>query len=252
MIRSLLFLFGLALSSAPLASSPAQPTAPGTQSTTRLAAKRAQLLGLIKPSATALATDNDRSYGRDILKDSGITSPDDALGSDKRFASFAQVASAFLPDGPVPRSIPCAAVLRNPALLGATGAVFGSTLDNFVFATDCAETMPPLPRLDQLVDLVWKHWADCDGTIRYSYYRNFATSVDEARIADRAAIIREAARVRKMQRPARRGFPPTDVAATIDELAVYYVTYRRAPVAAARASASAKVRDMLGNGLGCS
>ncbi|MGC6547664.1 hypothetical protein ACP0HG_27050, partial [Escherichia coli] len=73
--------------------------------------------------------------------------------SDRHFAAFLNVLGPYL-DEPrlsgAPRTLPCAAIVRHPKLLEATGPAFGSTLDNFIFRNDCRDTLPPLPSLDAL------------------------------------------------------------------------------------------------------
>jgi uncharacterized protein YecT (DUF1311 family) len=95
----------------------------GDWSSAPLASKRRRLLRLLQPYAKRFVTDDDLSFGRDILKDESISSADDALKTEESFASFVSIASAYIPDGPVPRAIPCVALVRHPKLIAMEGPV---------------------------------------------------------------------------------------------------------------------------------
>jgi hypothetical protein len=224
------------------------------------AAKRAQMLGLLGPYAARFATDEKLVYGRDILKDEGIVTAEDALKSEKNFATFLKITSAYLGDGPspelpvlTPRFMACAAVLRHPKLLDATDAAFGSGLDNFIMDADCFQTLPPLPALDRLYKRVQALWEKCDGSIRFAGYRSFGVSVDATRLATRAAIHRFAVSHQgRLALPKRRGIAPALIDSAVDELAAYYVRYRNAPVAEARAYALSEIAAIASNRQDCS
>src|SRR4051794_12611533 len=81
---------------------------------------------LLQPYFDKFQTDEARSYGRDILADDRIRSPAHELASEQKFAEFLKITSAYLRDDPIPRPFPCAAIVRRPGLLAATGPVFGS------------------------------------------------------------------------------------------------------------------------------
>ncbi len=194
-----------------------------------LADKRTRILALLRPYMTELRTKPDESFGRDLLADPsgtgiGIDRIEQVLLSDRNFAAFYHVLGPYVDDSNWPdrsgaaRTLPCMAIVRHPALLAATGAEFGSTLDNFVFDNDCDATLPPLPALAELAKKLNAKWPDCEGTIRFMAYRVFQTSVDEARLGlakhnPRAASLR------------RNGVTASDIDAARIELAGYYAKF---------------------------
>lgn len=206
-----------------------------------MAGKRARMLALLEPYARRFSTDADLSYGRDILKDLGISDADGALASESAFASFVEVASAYSEDATFP-VMPCAAVVRHPGLLAATGAVFGSTLDSFVVKADCAATLPPRPKLDQLVDRIVDGWPECEGTIRFAAYRAFDVTVNETMLATEARL---AGDLPNAPIPRRRGVSAGLVDAAVAELATYYQGYGRASATAAPDLARIMVRRVM-------
>ena len=216
--------------------------------------ERQRMLKLLQPYAEKFATDDDASFGRDILANSGIKGADDALKSELNFIEFLQISSAYLNSPPTPRSLPCAAIVRRPELLSASAATFGSTFDNFIFYPDCATTLPPLPRLDRLIKQIDNTWPDCDGTIRFSAYRTFRLAENEARVASLEEIhqLMKSPDARQRDRmPRLKGVPPTLVEAAIAELAAYYQRYQEATPAEARLFARLKVHDLVASGHSC-
>ncbi|WP_153003171.1 lysozyme inhibitor LprI family protein [Sphingomonas sanguinis] len=192
------------------------------------AEKRSQILTLMAPSAAIMFTDKDPPWGRDLLRDGSqgvsVATVGDILTSDRHFAFFLNALGPYLPEGmgdragSFDRAIPCAAIIRHPALLQATESLFGSTLDNFVFANDCGTTTPPLPRLAALSAQLNQSWPPCEGTIRFAAYRVAMTAYDEARLGraphNSDAWPRE-----------RYGVSAAALQAVRAELADYYVTY---------------------------
>lgn len=212
-----------------------------------LGTKRARLLNHLEGYFARFRTEERLSFGRAILEDAKIERAEDALKSDAHFSQFVQITSAYLGGEPTPRQMPCAAILKNPKLLDATGPVFGSTLDNFVIYPDCEETLPPLPGLGRLVDNVWKLWPDCEGSIRFASMRHFGTVVSGARVANRREIqafarSREARRALAM--PQRKGLSPKLASAAFEELAAYYGRYQGASPNEARLYAASMVREI--------
>ena len=207
---------------------------------------RAALVKVATPFMEAFKTDEARSYGRDILKDAGIVTADDVGKSEKAFVSFLNVTPAFVSDGSESLTIPCAAILKRPALVDATASVFGSSLDNFVPSTDCEQTLPPLPKLDELDARLLKTWPDCEGTIRFAAYRSYQQSVDLARLGISDASGTE-------QEPAKR---PKSVSAALvtaaqGELATYYATYRNLSADKASALAEQMIGKIIANAHQC-
>lgn len=207
---------------------------------------RARITSLLQPYLTALQTSADQSYGNSILRDPGadgvaVKTIADVFRSDRHFAAFLNVIGPYLDEPNVsgmPRTLPCAAIVRHPALLRATGPVFGSTLDSFILGNDCRETLPPLPALDALEAKLWQRWPPCDGTIRFSFFRGFASDIDRARLG-------ASPRAGKSALPARKGVTAADTARAERELAAHYVRYlHQDGASAARAARDAMVEIM--------
>lgn len=210
-----------------------------------LATPKGKIRALLAPLLADLQTNADKAYGRDILADPGtngisVKRIDDIFISERHFAAFLNVLGPYLPelDGPARnvhgrRTLPCAAILGHPALLGATASVFGSTLDNFVFDTDCVQTLPPLPAVATLDQKLIGHWPQCEGTIRFAAYRIYETALDEARLG-------VAKHVPKVSFSRRRGVTAADIAAARGELAAYYArNFGKSPASAAVMAADA-------------
>lgn len=162
------------------------------------AATRKRIAALLTPYLTELRTNESQSFGWSILSEPGGDWPvvkriDDIFLSERHFAALLHVLGPYLLEntgtGAVERALPCAAIVRHPALLEATGSVFGSTMDNFVLRSDCARTLPAVPALEALDRKILGTWPQCDGTIRFAAYRSYQTAVDAARLgqSDRAA-----------------------------------------------------------------
>jgi hypothetical protein len=216
--------------------------------------QRPRMLQLLQPYFERFQTDKDMVFGREILADAGIKTPADMLKSELNFIEFLQIASAYLQSDPIPRPLPCAAIVRKPELLGASDAVFGSTLDNFIFYPDCAVTLPPLPALDRLVAEINQGWPECDGTIRFSAYRMYDSAQNQARVAqlgDIRRLARSPEARRGVRMPRLRGVSSARIAAAFAELANYYQTYQKAPAGDARVFARFKVHDILASGHNC-
>jgi uncharacterized protein len=188
------------------------------------AAKRARITALLSPTMHLLQTESDDEFARSILGDDSdglaINEIGDVFKSERHFAAFMSIVGSVLPQSPTGngRAIPCAAIVRHPKLLAATGSVFGSTMDMTVLGTDCEETLPPAPALTALDDKLRKGWPNCDGTIRFAAYRTYQVSLDSARLGitshDPKATV-----------PRRRGAAAADVSAARSELTAYYVRY---------------------------
>jgi uncharacterized protein len=219
-------------------------------------AKRTRIETLLRPALTNLLTKEDESYAREILADPAgdgvaVTKLDDIFRSERHFAAFLNVLGPYLgDDGPAARSssgrrtIPCAAIVRHPALLAATGSVFGSTLDNFVLGNDCEQTLPPAPALSTLTDKLSKGWPPRDGTIRFAAYRIYETTIDKARLGRPESNP-------KARMPARHGVTSTDVDAARRELAAYYVRYLTKAPALDATMARDAVTEVMSDGQEC-
>ncbi|EGD59856.1 hypothetical protein Y88_2295 [Novosphingobium nitrogenifigens DSM 19370] len=215
--------------------------------------KRQRITALLTPlMANLLSTDS----GRTMLSDpetgaQTVKGVDDIFVSENRFAMFLNVLGPFMPedDGPVTsgksrRSLSCAAIIRHPALLAATASAFGSTLDNFVLDTDCAQTLPPMPQLAALDAKLNHAWPQCEGTIRFAAYRIYATALDAARLG-------MAPRDENARAPSRRGVTPADIAAARRELAASYQANLGKPPATAAAMAADAINGILASAQEC-
>ncbi|WP_068082942.1 lysozyme inhibitor LprI family protein [Novosphingobium rosa] len=186
--------------------------------------KRARIVGLLQPVLTDFLTRQDPAFARGMLDSATgegvVKRAGDLLGAPDRFVGFLNVLGpALAGDGSVgTRNIPCAAIVAHPKLLGATDSIYGATPDTFVFNTDCRASLPPLPLLTALDGKVWKTWPICDGTIRFAAYRQYRSTVDEARLG-------LARHDPKLVLPAVPGVPWRDMTAARRELAAYYIRY---------------------------
>lgn len=185
-----------------------------------LAEKRERIEWLISPWVKTVFHDDRAVYGKAILEDFGIRSFADAISSEENFARFLNVASAFGDDEFVGLVMPCAAIVRNPALLGASSPVFGSTLDNITMDTDCWQTLPTTPALGKLTDAISERWPYCEGTIRFATFSGFGQAFDRARLG--FAIAGEQ-RSSSSGLPNREDIPPALVLAAVKELESYYL-----------------------------
>jgi hypothetical protein len=206
------------------------------------ATSRKRIAALLSPYLTALQTDEGQSFGWSILSRPGgdfpiVTHVDDIFRSDRHLAVFLNVLGPYLPEetasGVMLRDLPCSAIVRHPDLLNATGAVFGSTMDNFGFRTDCARTLPPTPALFQLDRKILDSWLACDGTIRFAAYRAYGVALDAARLGQSLGMPAE-----EFDRP--RGVAVAEIDGAQAELTGYYVKYlAKAPLEAKRMANSA-------------
>jgi uncharacterized protein len=189
------------------------------------AGKWARIVGLLQPVLKDFLTQQDPSFARGMLDsatgEGAVKRAEDLLTAPDRFVGFLNVLGPGLAgDASVgAREIPCAAIVAHPELRHATDSIYGATPDNFVFNSDCRASLPPLPLLTALDGKVWKTWPMCEGTIRFAAYRQYRSTVDEARLGlakhDPKAVL-----------PTVRGIPAGDVSAARAELAAYYVRYR--------------------------
>ncbi len=190
----------------------------------RRAGKRGRIVGLLQPVLKDFLTQQDPIFARGMLDsatgEGKVKRAEDLLGSPDRFVGFLNVLGPGLAgDGSVGgRQIPCAAIVAHPELRHVTDSAYGATPDNFVFNSDCRASLPPLPLLSALDGKVWKTWPMCEGTIRFAAYRQYRSTVDEARLGlakhDPKAVL-----------PTVRGIPAGDVSAARAELAAYYARY---------------------------
>ncbi|VWX51298.1 lysozyme inhibitor LprI family protein [Novosphingobium sp. 9U] len=217
---------------------------------------RATITRLLRPYMAAMQNDENQSFGRSILTEPGadgvaVRSVDDLFVSDRHFANFLNVLGPYLPELDAGslltndrRTLPCAAIVRHPALLQATGPVFGSTMDNFVLDADCEQTLPPTPALTALSDKLLKAWPECDGTIRFAAYRGFETSMQMARLGRVEGSNRKSV-------PKRTGVSAAEIEAARVELAAYYRSYLGQSVSTAQALARSAIAMILDDAHEC-
>ncbi|AUW59708.1 hypothetical protein C1T17_18085 [Sphingobium sp. SCG-1] len=217
------------------------------------ATSRKRIAALLLPYLTALQTDEGQSFGWSILSRPGGDSPavnhiDDIFRSDRHLAAFLNVLGPYLPEeteaGVMLRGLPCSAIVKHPDLLNATGAVFGSTMDNFGFRTDCAHTLPPTPALFQLDRKILDSWPACDGTIRFSAYRAYGVTLDAARLGQSLKTPAEGS-----DRP--RGITAAEIDGVRTELAGYYAKYLAKAPAEAKTMADSAIRAILSAAHSC-
>lgn len=217
-----------------------------------LAPRRTEIITLLTPAFAALQGKEEQGYGRSILTDLHVASPEDALRSEASFAAAIKVLSTYVDGGFTPAvTMPCTAIVRHPGLIEATTAIYGSTLDNFVPRTDCETALPPLPRLGTLLTRIHATWPRCEGTIRFAAYRGFATAVDMARLGDRGVVEVLGDVGRGNALPLLRRVNRTMVDAAARELTAYYMQQRRLGAAPAAKLAQDRMRLILQRGHTC-
>lgn len=154
-------------------------------------------------------------WGLEMLRDEGLGATDKVLQSDASFASFLQHLAPYMDSGTYGLPLPCAALLKRPGLLAASEPLFGSSLDNGIMRPDCGVVLAPMPRFEALTQSLSRNWPDCDGTIRFTFYRSYANAVDGAWMAQ------DPGDVGRRTEPAR-GASPDLVAGAIYDLSFAY------------------------------
>lgn len=201
------------------------------------ATSRARIAALLAPYLTDLQTNPDQSFGWSILSGEGadwprVAATDDLFRSERHFKAFLNVMGPYVTRNDqadlLQRNLPCAAILRHPTLLDATDALFGSSLDMFVFGSDCADTLPPTPRLNALNDAILDSWPGCDGSIRFAASTHYRFLLDAARLGLNPDAAGDEPVVPD-------GVPPAAVQAAREEMAQYYTSFLdKSPADAAR------------------
>lgn len=206
---------------------------------------RERIAPLIMPAAKA---DGDSEWGVMMLHDEGLDTPEKVLESDETLASFLQHVGPYTQSDTYGLALPCAAIVRRPALLKATAPLFGSSLDNGIMRDDCEATLAPTPKFDALVAGIWSGWPDCEGTMRFAFYRTFGYRVAAARLGVSPPAEDDPAGAPAYLPP---GASRQAVAAATYELAAAYRQYRGLPLSEARALAEDRIADMLASGGQC-
>ncbi len=200
---------------------------------------RARIAELIGTSFAKLGTDTAQGYGREVLSSEGVSSLDDALKSPSNFAQMVKVLATYTQGARTPLLFPCELILHQPAMIELQQPLYGSSLDNFLPESNCAASLSPAPRLDALKVEIWKSWPECEGSMRYLFYRSFKVRVDAALLGQ--PIVQA---ISKRRMPQRNGISEQLVASVRNELAARYVAWGYTP-GAARATARERLVDLL-------
>ncbi|MEI9903263.1 MAG: hypothetical protein WDN06_04295 [Asticcacaulis sp.] len=100
-----------------------------------------------------------------------IDTIDKAVADDAAFSDY--VILTVMQGGDFEFTIPCGALVRRPGLTAMLGSHFASSMDGRSPVSDCEDMQPPPPEIQSFSTLVWAAQPDCDGTIRFSYFREF-------------------------------------------------------------------------------
>jgi uncharacterized protein len=202
---------------------------------------RVGIVALLNPYFADLKNDADKGYGHSVLSDIAA-SPEAAISGDANMASTIAIISAFIPndDGVASFPFPCAALVKRPAMISVASPYFGSTLDNFLPAPDCTQSLPAQPRMEALSKALGGLWEgnDCGGgTIRFAVYRSYDKLDSSARIG-----LPVESGNKQPVKLARKSLPLPLVHAAIAELADQYQRYN----GIAKADAEKRARYWLG------
>jgi len=209
-----------------------------------LRADRERIRALIGgPLQSFLGTPNV-DFARTILINSNVNSLDDAFASDERFAMTIKLLAV---DAEVPMRIPCEAIARRPDLQDLEEPIFGSSMDLLLPRSDCADALPPAPRLQALDDALWREWPECDGSIKHAAYASYALQFSAAR---RGAPLAAPASA-NLKLPRRVGVSTQVVESAIEELTTQYQVYRGYKAEAARAVARTHMVALLASAHSC-
>jgi uncharacterized protein YecT (DUF1311 family) len=183
---------------------------------------RGQIIALLRPYFTDMASDPDKSYGNSVLEGVAV-SAEDGVTSDHKFAASLSLLSMYLDDADYTAGgiFPCAALVQRPDMISAVQPYFGSTLDNFLMYDDCEQTLPAQPRLAALRKALNGYWDDdCGGgTMRFAVYRSYAVQATSAQIGYPVGDS-------KLPPLKRKGLNPKLVTAALAELVDQYQRYR--------------------------
>ncbi|HEY4995636.1 MAG TPA: hypothetical protein VII21_05015, partial [Aestuariivirga sp.] len=225
-------------------------------SNSNLETKRKAILDLTTPIFQTLQkgdADDSNTYGKvvkDLLEDAGLKAPEDILKSSKSFGGFLRAATLGIDN----TKLPCGYVTTHPGLLAATESYFGSAMENQVINSDCVAVAPPTPQFTTLIKQINDGWPQCDGSIKFAYYRSFGVAVDEA-LAPSEQLINEFAPAKANHKsekaPALDGVSKTVIQSSTRELAAYYVKYLKVAPDKAATYATAKIAGVLKTGQQC-
>jgi uncharacterized protein len=199
---------------------------------------RARIIALLRPHFADMASDPDKSFGNSVLE--GVAaSAEESVKDDQAFAATLSILSIYIDnnDSRAGGIFPCAALVKRPGMISAVQPYFGSTLDNFLMADDCEQTLPAQPRLVALQRALNGYWDDdCGGgTMRFAVYRSYAVLVTSAQIGNPVSD-------EKTKPLQRKGLKPQLVTAALAELVDQYQRYR----GLSKSEAEQRARSWLG------
>jgi uncharacterized protein len=185
------------------------------------AARTSQVAALIGPEFTKVAADQQAMLDP-------IKTPQQAAGSVKTFASFIDLTGAVEDTA---LTMPCEAIVKQPGLIDALDSMFGSSMDNSLGGSDCADMLPPPTHFEALAqDALQTSMAnsDCTGTIRYAGMRSYAAFLIAVQLYRQGAQAKPDADVVKQAAAYERKHTAA-VALAVLELAAYYTRELHAP-----------------------
>lgn len=201
--------------------------------------QREKIAALLREPFAKLERDPMQSYGHSILKDT-VPTLNAAFASDAAFAETVAILAAYADGEQTPITMPCGALIRNPALTDMLEPRFGSTIDNFLPRSDCDTALPPMPALARLDERIDRTWPECQGTIRFAGYRSYSAALERARIGFAPTTAGRVSRLRNL-----RGVAPQLATAAVAELERAYPAYGGLSSAQARMTARQRIAEML-------
>ncbi len=217
-----------------------------------LSTKREKIEKLVAPAFAAKDKNKDEEsdghFNSLLFEDASVATPDDILKSSRNFAGFFR---AVTYDAQTP--LPCGYVVSHQGLLDATNSYFGATSDNFIVQTDCDVTAPTAPKFSALIKQINDKWPQCDGTIRFAAYREFAVAVDRVLSPSARAIedFKATAPLIKEEEHSLIGVSPKVITAAKLEMTNYYMKYLGVTQTKAALFAQGKIADVLAHGQQC-
>jgi uncharacterized protein len=217
-----------------------------------LSAKREKIEKLVAPAFAAVKKDKDAEsdshFNSVLFEDASVATPDDILKSSRNFAGFFR---AVTYDAQTP--LPCGYVVSHQGLLDATNAYFGATPDSSIIKTDCDVTAPATPKFDAMLEKINDNWPECEGTIRFAAYREFAVVIDRMLSPSTRTIedFKPGGAPRPNEQHSIVGVSKATIKAAEDEMIAYYVKYLGVTSAKASTFAKGKIADVLYDGQQC-
>ena len=165
-----------------------------------------------------------------------------ALASDQDFGDYL-INTVVQTDG-ADLSLPCGALTRRPGLTTALQAKFGSTMDSMAPMSDCGAMLPQAAGLNALGSALWDAQPDCEGTIRFGYYRDF-DALETAIQLHQMQYVQPAGKKAARSDAKFRMAHAKDIATATAGLVQLYGTAYRLPAATAQSDANIAVDRMV-------